>query len=156
MILDPLLDPIRRHVSALGFELVDLKRSGPSDRPVFHLRIDRPESAPGHGVTTDDCVRVGRALERLSAADSAPGPTFQVSSPGLERPVRFPEHWRRFVGHTVRLRSGALRGHPEARFVAVPDDEHVTVRLPNATETTLALREIREATLVVDWNSLGK
>ena len=36
--------------------------------------------------------------------------TLQVSSPGLERPVRFPEHWRKYLGRVVRVTSRALKG----------------------------------------------
>ena len=54
----------------------------------------------------------------------------EVSSPGIERPLRRPEHWRRFVGQRARVRAAGLPGHPTVEIVAVPDDEHVVVRLP--------------------------
>jgi hypothetical protein len=40
--------------------------------------------------------------------------------------------------------------------VAVPDDEHVIVRLEDRSEITLAFDAIREAVLVVDWEVIGK
>ncbi len=79
----------------------------------------------------------------------------EISSPGLERALRWPEHWRRFVGSRVRVRSSALRGQPMAWIVAVPDDAHVTLRLQGTeAELTIALEDIREATLVVDWSKI--
>ncbi len=80
----------------------------------------------------------------------------EVSSPGIERPVVFPEHWRRYAGRDVRLRAGALPGRPVARIVALPDDGRVTLALADGREVTIPLAEIREATLVVDWKTLGK
>ncbi len=158
MPLDLLIDPIRRQVAALGFELVDLKHSGASQRSFLQVRIDRPDSVPGKGVTAEDCARVSRTLERLLEANGLVGPRYvlQVSSPGFERPIRWPEHWRRYVGQEVRLRARSLPGRRRARILAVPDDGHVRLRLVEGQEVTLALDEIREAHLVVDWQTLGK
>jgi ribosome maturation factor RimP len=86
------------------------------------------------------------------------GPRYvlEVSSPGLERPLRWPEHWRRFVGERARVRAASLGGRRTVEIVAVPDDEHVTVRAEDGTETTLPLDSVAEATLVVDWSRLQK
>jgi ribosome maturation factor RimP len=152
MSTDPLLDPVRRHVAELGFELVEFRRSGPPQRPLIQVRIDRPDSRPGHGVSADDCARVSRALQRLLDA-SAPVATrhlLQISSPGFERPVRFVEHWRRFRGREVRLRARTLVGRPRARIVAVPDDDHVQLRLSDGQEVLLALADLEDAVLLTD------
>lgn len=155
---DDLLDPIRDHVAALGFELVDLQRAGTRDRPVLKLRVDRTDSRPGHGVTTEDCAAVSRSLERFLESRGLVGPRYvlEVSSPGVERPLRWPEHWRRFVGSQARVRSAELEGRPTVTIVAVPDEAHVTVRLDDGAERTLALDAIREAHLAIDWSRLGR
>lgn len=160
MSIDALLDPIREHVAGLGFELVDLRQVGTPARPILQLRIDRPDSGPGRGVTTADCVVVSRSLEHFLEARGAVGPRYvlEVSSPGLERPVRWPEHWRRFVGRRVRVRlPGQRRGRArEAEILAVPDDAHVSVRWADGEAATLPLGDIVEAWLVVDWDNYGK
>ncbi len=147
-----LLEPIRACVEDLGFEVVDFRQSGPPQRPQLQLRIDRPGSRPGYGVTAEDCVRASRAVERALEARGLVGSRYvlQVSSPGIERPVRFPEHWRRYRGRRVRLVKSPVAGKPQAEILAVPDDEHVRLRLPGGEERELALAEIREATLVPD------
>lgn len=152
MSFDDLIYPVRQQVAALGFELVDLRRSGSAQRPLLQVRIDRPDSVPGHGVTAEDCVRVSRALERFLEERGAVGPRYvlQVSSPGVERPVRWPEHWRRFVGRRVRLK-GRHSSRSPAVILAVPDDAHVSLRLADGAEATIPLDEIQSATLVVDW-----
>ncbi|HTS90177.1 MAG TPA: hypothetical protein VMG41_16910 [Gemmatimonadales bacterium] len=143
------LEAVRRHVTALGFELIEFRMSGPPQRPSIQVRIDRPESRPGYGVTAEDCARVSRVLERWLEGEGGVGRRYQlqVSSPGFERPVRFPEHWRRYVGRTVRVSARDLAGHPRVVILGVPDDFHVTFRLPDGSETTLALDAIREALL---------
>ncbi|HEY7634745.1 MAG TPA: ribosome maturation factor RimP [Gemmatimonadales bacterium] len=156
MFVDALLAPIRDHLAGLGFELVDLRRTGTLDRPILQVRVDRPDSRPGRGVTADDCAGISRSLERFLESRAMVGPRYvlEVSSPGLERPLRWPEHWRRFVGQRARLRTESLPGRPQVEIVSVPDDEHVVVRLPDGVEMTLALASIREAHLVVDWASV--
>jgi ribosome maturation factor RimP len=81
------------------------------------------------------------------------GPRYvlEVSSPGIERPLRWPEHWRRFVGHRARVRADALGGRRQVEIVAVPDEAHVTVRGEDGGELTIPLADIRDARLVVEW-----
>lgn len=150
MSVDALLDPIRDHIAGLGFELVDLRRVGTLERPILQVRVDRPDSRPGQGVTADDCVAVSRSLEHFLESRAMVGPRYvlEVSSPGIERPLRWPEHWRRFIGRRARVRAAALGGRRQVEILAVPDDEHVTVRAEDGAERTLALAEIRDAKLV--------
>ena len=150
-------EALRAAVDELGYELVDVQISGPASRRAVRLRIDRPGgSLPGAGVTSDDCQRVSRAMERRLEESSVVAATWtlEVSSPGIERPLRFIEHWRRHVGRAVRLKATGVTGSPTAQVVAVPDDTHVTVAF-GGDVLTLSLEAIREATLVVDWSTLS-
>jgi len=158
MSADALLVPIRDHVAGLGFELVDLRRTGTLQRPILQVRVDRPDSRPGQGITADDCAAISRSLERFLESRAMVGPRYvlEVSSPGLERPLRWPDHWRRFVGRQARVRAAALPGRHRVEILAVPDDEHVVVRRDGGSEVTLALDDIREATLVAEVEALGK
>jgi ribosome maturation factor RimP len=158
MSADALLAPIRDHIAGLGFELVDLRRTGTPQRPILQVRVDRPDSRPGQGVTADDCAAISRSLERFLETRAMVGPQYvlEVSSPGFERPLRWPEHWRRFVGRDARVRTESLPGRNRVRIVAVPDDEHVIVRRDDGTDVTLAFEMIREANLVADVEVFGK
>jgi len=158
MSADALLAPIRDHLAGLGFELVDLRRTGTLQRPILQVRVDRPDSRPGQGVTADDCAGISRSLERFLETRAMVGPRYvlEVSSPGLDRPLRWAEHWRRFVGERARVRADRLGGRRQVEIVAVPDDGHVTLRQEDGSEVTLALDDIREANLVVDWGRIPK
>jgi ribosome maturation factor RimP len=80
----------------------------------------------------------------------------EVSSPGIERPLRFVEHWRRAVGRRARLRAKDVKGHPEVEIVAVPDEASVDVRLPGGEVRRIPLADVKDATLVVDWKAVGR
>ncbi len=155
---DPLsLSALQQAIAELGFELVDAEIAGRADRRVIRLRIDLPGgSQPGAGVTTEDCQRVSRALEADWEARGVVGPNYalEVSSPGIERPVRFVEHWRRYIGHQVRFKATGLSGTRTGRIVGVPDDQQVELEM-GTTRQVIALADIKRATLVVDWSAIG-
>lgn len=150
MFADALFASLRDHIAGLGFELADLRLVGTRERPILQVRVDRPDSQPGHGITAGDCAVISRSLERFLESSAMVGPRYvlEVSSPGLERPLRWPEHWRRFIGRRARVRSRALGGRREAEIVAVPDDEHVTLRCDDGAEITVPLADIGEANLI--------
>jgi hypothetical protein len=49
-----------------------------------------------------------------------------------------------------------LKGHPEVEVLAVPDEHAVELRLPDGTVQRVAIDDVREAHLVVDWKTLGR
>ena len=150
MFADALLASLRDHIAGLGFELVDLRRAGTLERPILQVRVDRPDSQPGHGITAGDCAGISRSLERVLESSAMVGLRYvlEVSSPGIERPLRWPEHWRRFIGRRARVRAHALGGRRQVEIVAVPDDGHVTLRREDGTDITVALAEISQANLI--------
>jgi hypothetical protein len=54
------------------------------------------------------------------------------------------------------VKAAGLPGRPTATIIDLPDDAHVTLGLPDGGEVTVPLEDIREATLVVDWDSISK
>ena len=150
-----LITEVRSRVEALGFDLADLRKGGTSRRTRLEVRIDRPASAPGQGVTVDDCAHVSRALEQWLDASLVLGANYilEVSSPGIERPLRWRQHWERFVGRDVNVRLRG-RGRRRATIVrVVAGDDAVILRLAGVEgeEVTVPLSEARDARLAVDW-----
>jgi ribosome maturation factor RimP len=161
---DPLFGELERHVEPLGYELVELERGGTPRRPVLRARIDRPGSAPGAGVTVDDCARVSRALEAYldQREDLSDRYVLEVSSPGVERPLVRPRDWERFAGQEVVIRGkeplvdgstrveGVLLGLESGESESVAGDR-VRLRLPSGREASIPLAAIRGANLVFRW-----
>jgi len=95
----------------LGYELVDLEYAPGRAHAQLRIFIDRAA-----GVGLDDCETVSREVSALlDVEDPVPtGYTLEVSSPGLDRILRTPAHFQRFVGERVRVellnpRSGRRR-----------------------------------------------
>jgi ribosome maturation factor RimP len=155
---DALTAEIRARVAALGFELVDLRVGGAGARVRVQVRVDRPDAVTGRGITIDECATVSRALEAWLDATGALGQRYvlEVSSPGIERPVRWPEHWERFTGRDVHVR---IRGRGRVRATIDglgPARDVVVLRLRGTDEVvTLPLADARDATLAVDWDGSG-
>ena len=150
-----LISEVRARVEAQGFDLADLRKGGTPRRIRLEVRIDRPVSVPGHGVTVDDCATVSRALEQWLDASLVLGSNYilEVSSPGIERPLRWRQHWERFVGRDVNVRLRG-RGRRRATIVrVVAGDDAVILRLAGVEgeEVTVPLSEARDATLAMDW-----
>ena len=149
-----LQDVIATEVEPLGYELVELRRAGSKRTPVFDVRIDRRD---GQAVTVDDCARVSRAIEaRLDAEPAIAGDRYvlEVSSPGVELPLRNAADWRRFAGQDATVVSDALGGRANVEIVGVegePGSETAVVRAARGAEHRIPLAEIREARLVFHW-----
>jgi ribosome maturation factor RimP len=107
--------------AAEGLELVDLEFGGGGGRTALRLFIDRvapkvpsatevsavAKGLPREGVTLDDCADLSRAVSAaLDVEDPIAGANdLEVSSPGLDRPLRTPEHFVRFAGKKVRVKT---------------------------------------------------
>src|ERR1700751_6021703 len=109
MLTESLVEAFRTRLEQLGFDLADLRIGGTPNRPLVQVRID----CPPRNVTVEDCTRVSRALEQWLDADGGAGGrggplgnryVLEVSSPGIERPIRWPRHWSQFVGRDVTVK----------------------------------------------------
>jgi ribosome maturation factor RimP len=87
-----------------GMEIVDVefRPEGSRGGRVLRLYLDKEG-----GLSVDDLTRVSRRLsELLDAEDAVEGAyTLEVSSPGINRPLKKPEHFARFVGKRIRVRT---------------------------------------------------
>ncbi|CAA9416227.1 MAG: Bacterial ribosome SSU maturation protein RimP [uncultured Rubrobacteraceae bacterium] len=81
-----------------GSELVDARFSG---GPLLTLLVDREDGPVDH----EFCSRVASAVGPAIEGEGYDGPV-EISSPGIERPLTKPDHFRRFVGHEARVRVG--------------------------------------------------
>jgi ribosome maturation factor RimP len=120
----------------MGYELValDVRTGG---KGLLRLYIDRPD-----GVNLEDCERVSHQVSGLlDVEDPIPGEyTLEVSSPGLDRPLRKAEHFKRFEGHEARVRlklprdgrrrfKGVIKDAGQDGFVLESDEGSVRIAL---------------------------
>jgi len=125
---------------ARGLELVDVELFRAGRREVLRIYLHKPG-----GVSLDDCGQASHHLSVLLDADEDfQGPyTLEISSPGLDRPLRTPQDWARRVGEWVRVhlsqeiqeRSqwiGRLVGSDDASATLEPEDGSPQVRIPYA------------------------
>ena len=148
-------------IEQLGYELVDLDWAGSARRPLLRIRIDRAAGGAGEGVTVDDCARVSRALEGwLDGLESMPERyVLEVSSPGVERPLRRPRDFERFVGKKIAVKGSAplagratrLEGELLGLGASGSGEERVRLRLPGGDEVEIPRTEITGAHLVFEW-----
>jgi len=148
-----LLTPI---AEALGLSIYDIDYSGGTLRVV----LDTPPGQPA-GVSLDDLSLVTRQLGReLDHSDPVPGRyTLEVTSPGLERTLRRPEHYAREIGKTVNIRLHApVNGSRRLLGQLVEATPSViTVRdADTLVDTEVALVDIERARTVFVWGAAEK
>ena len=152
---------LERRVEDLGYELVEIRWGGSGRRPMLKLRIDRPDSVPGEGVTVDDCAEVSRALEAWldDHGELSDRYVLEVSSPGVDRPLVRARDFERFRGEHVAVKgkdvllgkATRLEGELLGLADADTDSEAVMLRLPDGEEVSIPRGEIRKAHLVFTW-----
>ena len=84
-------------LSGMGYELVDLERSGKGK--LLRVYIDKVG-----GVNVDDCAAVSSHLSRVFAVEGVSYDRLEVSSPGLDRPLRQEKDFVRYAGHKARIK----------------------------------------------------
>src|SRR4051812_17531618 len=87
---------LQKTLPAMGYELVDWESSASGLLRVF---IDKP-----NGVDVEDCARVSNHLTHLFAVENVDFERLEVSSPGLDRPLRKLDDYVRFAGEEVDVR----------------------------------------------------
>jgi ribosome maturation factor RimP len=149
---------VAQELTALEFELAEFRVGGSKSRPVLDIRIDRLDAQK---VQVGDCERASRAIEaRLDAMPDVIDGRYvlEVSSPGMERPLRTVAHWRRFAGRKAIVTStvlAAIGGRAEVEIVGVDgdadSDARITVKDAKGNTYAMTLAEISEARLAFHW-----
>ena len=130
-------DLLEPSVTGLGYELVGVELEGSGEGSVLRVFIDRDA-----GISVGDCEQASRQIGAvLDVEDPIPESyVLEVSSPGLDRPLLTADHFVRFAGHPVRLRTtepmdgrrgwkGRLVGCREGNVVVREGDEERIIPL---------------------------
>ena len=156
-------DLIAKTVSGLGYELVEVERG---ERGILRVYIDFPAAdAEEKGlITVEDCATVSHQLSHALTVENVNYERLEISSPGLDRPVRTLADFARFAGHecTVKLRvamSGTASRKTFTGILQEPDGDKIGLEFeskdgPAMLEFTLA--DLDKARLVPQVDFKGR
>ena len=160
MILVDIREEVRQLAAPLaeeaGYELVDVELGAQGHHRIVRVLLDKTG-----GITIGDCSMFSRRLaDCLDMNQTIHGSyRLEVSSPGVERPLRTLDAVARFTGARARLETFQARDgrrHWEGSLVG-PAGERVGVRLDEGAEQWFAWHEVKSARLVVDpWEAARK
>lgn len=137
-------------LSSLGLELVEVEQKGGRGRVLLRIYIDK-----AGGVTLKDCEQASIYLgHALDVEDPIPfAYTLEVSSPGLDRPLKRPGDYQRAIGKSVRIkliRPFEGQGELVGRLVVVKED-HITVEMESGQRYDISLADIQQTRLEIEW-----
>ena len=140
--IDQLLQP---GAEALGLELVAVEMSG-GDISIVRIYIDSP-----NGITVEDCAKASRQFSAILDVEDPISSryTLEVSSPGMDRPLAKPGHFKEVVGSNVKIRLSTLI-NGRRRFtgeLVEANDDFVVVEV-DGEQTELPYDEMDRARLV--------
>ena len=132
---------LERTIDGLGFELVEAEL--PRASGLIRVFIDSAK-----GINVDDCAAVSNHLARLFAVEDVEYSRLEVSSPGLDRPLRQLKDFRRFAGERAQIRmrvpvegrknfTGILRGASEAQLQLEVDGALLSLDLTQVEKARL-------------------
>lgn len=130
-------------VTGMGYELVDVQAS--NGGRMLRVFIDKPG-----GVTVGDCAAVSKQLIRVLPVEGVDFERLEVSSPGLDRPLRKAGDFVRFAGQKAEVRMRTADATGRRRFVGVlrgAADGQVQVELEGQT-VALTLDDVERAKLI--------
>jgi ribosome maturation factor RimP len=151
-------DIVNSELKELHLELFELKLGGSKARPVIDVRIEKDG---GERVSIEDCARASKAIQaKLDEERFEDGRyVLEVSSPGVERPLRNAADWKKYVGRRAVVTFNvpgdpAGRTTQEVELAGVEGDagqESVIIRNERGDERRFPLAAVEKARLAFHW-----
>ena len=146
-----------RVAASYGLEIFDVQYRREASGMVLRIRIDRlgPGTTAEESVSVEDCAKVSRDLSAIFDVDDViPAQyTLEVSSPGLDRPLRRAEDYQRFAGRRAKLVMREKidgQGYFKGQLGGV-EDGHVLIEGEDRRTHRVPLNVITRANLEVDF-----
>lgn len=140
-----------------GVELYDIELVGGGSGRVLRVTID----APGRGVSVEECANVSRGLGLvLDVKDIVPGGRYEleVSSPGIERPLRLPRHFETAIGKSIQFHADEPIQTPSGPRHSIKgklvgfNNNILQLELVSDQLTDVPLSNVRKAKVVFEMN----
>jgi len=142
-----LFEPV---VEGLGYDLIEIEHYPNPKHGVLRLYIDKPDG----GVHIDDCTQVSRQISALIDVEDPVRGQFnlEVSSPGLDRPLRKLRDFQRFTGSLVSLKTAVpMDGQRNFKGRLLEASEELVVIETDAEEISIPMRSIDKARIVPEF-----
>lgn len=153
---------VERTVMGLGYDLVDAEKGAGG---LLRVLIDQlPESPLGEVITVDDCEKVTRQLQHLLEVEGCAYERLEVSSPGLDRPLKKAADYVRFCGEQIELTlklpfkgrkkyRGELQAMGDGWRIVLAEDLRVDTRATKrAAKQTELVTDAEAPTLALDFS----
>jgi ribosome maturation factor RimP len=143
---DRLAEELSAPVGALGLDLEAVDLSSAGKRRVLRVAVDKDG-----GVTMDDIAEATRAVSTALDSQGLMGErayTLEVSSPGVDRPLTLPRHWRRNAGRLVTVTPHT--GDPITGRITTCDDESVELDVDGTTQR-VPFDDVRKAKIQIEF-----
>jgi len=151
---DLLLEDLTRPLLDLGLDLEALDVTAAGRRRLVRVAVDKDG-----GVTLDDVAEATKEVSRILDSGTALNAwgeqpyTLEVTSPGVDRPLTHPRHWRRNVGRLVKV--STHDGRTVTGRIVGQDDRSVTLDVDGGVEH-VELADVDRARVQVELNPAGK
>lgn len=140
MALFELLEPT---IAGMGYELVDIEQAAPGR--LLRVFVDKKEGS----ITLDDCVAISNHLSQLLAVENIDYNRLEVSSPGLDRPLKKKADFVRYIGESARIRLRiALQGQRNFVGTLVEVNDDVLTLNADGKLLQIELRNLEKARLI--------
>ncbi len=148
-----LFEPV---VNGMGFDLIEIEHFPNPKHGVLRLYIDRAEGSEGEskGVVIEDCSAVSRQISALIDVEDPINGQFnlEVSSPGLDRPLRRLQDFKRFTGSLVKLKTVIpMDGQRNFKGRLLQASEESVVIETDNEEISLPMSAIEKARVVPEY-----
>ena len=131
-------------ITGLGFELVDIEIS---PARIITVYIDKP-----NGITIENCEEVSKHLSKLFLVEEITYNRLEVSSPGLDRPLKKLADFTKSIGCTVKIKTKELIDNVKVFIGTIQDvnGDDITLKLENETNMVFNFNNIYKARLIFE------
>ena len=148
-----IIDELEKLAPEHGVDIVDVELAGATKAPCVRVRI---EGAEGEALSLDEVTaHTAWVSEVVEAIDPVSGSyTLEVSTPGIDRPLRRPSDFQRFVGERCELTTTATEGRRRFKGATMSADEDaVTLELEGEEPVRILYIDVKKCTLkpVIDF-----